>query len=341
MPDIWFEDFHPGEVISYGSRTITQDEIIAFATDFDPQPFHLDPVAARNTFAGGLIASGWQTNGILHRMNCDAFLNRAACLGSPGIDEVRWVRPVRPGDSLSVQRTVLEAVPSQSKPDRGTIRFAYHLINQNGELVCQHDCRVMFARRTIGQPAPDAPRMARMPDVAPTETTRGLDPNHHLRPFEDIEIGTEMALGSYTFTAENVHAFALAYDPQGFHIDADVAASGPFGRIVASGWHTAAAWMSCMARDRAARTARTLAEGGTPARLGTSPGFRNLKFILPVAPGDTLAYRSRLIDKRDSRSRPAWGLVFHHNTATNQRGERVMEFTGSVFWERRQPSAAN
>ena len=338
MAEICFEDFLPGEVSTYGARTVEKDEIIAFAREFDPQPFHLDEEAAKSSFVGTLIASGWQTNALINRMNCDAFLTRSACLGSPGLDAVKWLRPVKPGDTLGVRRQILSATPSRSRPDRGVVRFAYDLFNQDDQPVCHHDCLVMFARRTPGKVAPLQTTPAAkdeagdpFPDRVQAATTG------HLAFFEEIEPGTVLDLGQYAFTHENVHAFASAYDPQGFHLDPAVAARGPFGQIIASGWHTTAAWMGTMARDRAARSARTIAEGRTPARLGPSPGFRNLKFLKPVRPGDVLTYRSRLIDKRPSASRPQWGLVFHHNTATNQNGERVMEFTGSVFWECRQP----
>ena len=245
MAEIFFEDFVPGEAVTYGARRIEKDEIIAFATDFDPQPFHLDEEAAKSTFVGTLIASGWQTNGIINRLNCDYFLNRSACLGSPGVDEVKWLRPVKPGDTLGVRREILAIVPSRSKPDRGVVRFGYELFNQDDKPVCFHDCMVMFARRhpgTVAKGQASAPSLQKTAGD-PFPDRIGATATRHLAPFEEIEPGTMLDLGTYAFTDDNIHAFATAYDPQGFHLDPAIAARGPYGGIIASGWHTTAAWM--------------------------------------------------------------------------------------------------
>ncbi len=130
----YFEDFKPGEVAELGSHTITKDEIIAFARQFDPQTFHLDEEAARQTIFGGLIASGWHTGSLVMRLFCDGVIKDTASLGSPGVDEMRWIKPVRPGDTLSLRMTVTECVPSRSKPDRGIVRSLLELRNQHGEV---------------------------------------------------------------------------------------------------------------------------------------------------------------------------------------------------------------
>lgn len=130
----YFEDFKPGEVAELGSHTITKDEIIAFARQFDPQTFHLDEEAARQTVFGGLIASGWHTGSLVMRLFCDGVIKGTASLGSPGVDEMRWLKPVRPGDTLSLRMTVTECVPSRSKPDRGIVRSLLELSNQHGEV---------------------------------------------------------------------------------------------------------------------------------------------------------------------------------------------------------------
>lgn len=133
-----------------GGRRITREEIVAFARDFDPQPFHLDDEAARRTPFGGLIASGWHTAAIVQRLVVDGFVNKSASLGSPGVDEIRWLKPVRPGDELKVRFEVTETIPSRSKPDRGTIKVSYSVENQKGEVVM-----TMRAAGLIGKrPAP-------------------------------------------------------------------------------------------------------------------------------------------------------------------------------------------
>ena len=131
----YFEDFTPGAVIELGSRTITKEAIVAFATEFDPQVFHVDEEAAKGTIYGGLLASGWHTGSLLMRLLYEGLLKGTVSLGSPGIDELRWLRPVRPGDTLSARMTVTESIPSRSKPDRGIVRSVLEMRNQHGEVV--------------------------------------------------------------------------------------------------------------------------------------------------------------------------------------------------------------
>ncbi len=135
MPlNLYFEDFAPGQVLESGSHTVTLEEILAFARQFDPQPIHVDETAARRSPYGGIIASGWHTAALCMRMVVDsALVGETGSLGSPGVDELRWLRPVRPGDTLRVLIEVLEVRPSRSKPDRGLVRLRYTVRNQHGE----------------------------------------------------------------------------------------------------------------------------------------------------------------------------------------------------------------
>jgi acyl dehydratase len=144
---LYFEDFPPGDVRESPVRTVTRDEILTFARQFDPQPFHLDDEAAARSIFGGLLASGWHTCAIYMRLMWETFLKDTASLGSPGVDEIRWVKPVRPGDSLRVRFTVVEAVPSRSKPDRGIVRVLSEVFNQHGEIVMTMRGLGMYARR--------------------------------------------------------------------------------------------------------------------------------------------------------------------------------------------------
>jgi acyl dehydratase len=146
MPDLHFEDFEPDQVYELGSRIVTEEEIVAFAREWDPQPFHADPEAAKESVFGGLIASGWQTGAMWMRMYVDTMLGSAA-RGSPGIEELRWLAPVRPGDTLSGRLTVLEATPSATRPDRGTVRIRGELVNQDGVTVLAMTSRGHFGRR--------------------------------------------------------------------------------------------------------------------------------------------------------------------------------------------------
>jgi acyl dehydratase len=142
-----FEDFIPGEVTTFGAYEVTKAEVIDFASQFDPQPFHLDEEAGRASMLGGLAASGWHSCSILMRLMFDGFMNGSTSIGSPGIDEVRWLKPVFPGDVLSVRQEILEARPSASKPDRGVVRFRFQLMNQKGEVVMEQTNPIFFARR--------------------------------------------------------------------------------------------------------------------------------------------------------------------------------------------------
>lgn len=144
---LYFEDFPPGDVRESPSRAVTRDEIVAFAREFDPQPFHLDEDTARRSIYGGLLASGWHTCAIYMRLLWDTFLKDTASLGSPGMDEIRWVKPVRPGDTLRMRFTVVEAITSRSKPDRGIVRSVSEVFNQHGEVVMTLRGLGMFARR--------------------------------------------------------------------------------------------------------------------------------------------------------------------------------------------------
>jgi acyl dehydratase len=131
----YFEDFRPGEVIEFGDHLVTEREIVEFATRYDPQPFHVDSHAAADSIFGGLVASGWMTGSIMMRLVVDHFISPASSMGSPGVDEVRWTRPVRPGDRLRVRLTIIETRRSQSKPDRGIVRVQQEMINQHGDTV--------------------------------------------------------------------------------------------------------------------------------------------------------------------------------------------------------------
>ncbi|MGL4496643.1 MAG: MaoC family dehydratase [Beijerinckiaceae bacterium] len=153
--------------------------------------------------------------------------------------------------------------------------------------------------------------------------------------FEDLKIGDQLALGSHRFTRDAIIRFAEQFDPQRFHLSDEGAAQTHFGRLCASGWHTASVWMRLMVDTRRAQDRDAVARGEKIARLGGSPGFRDLKWHAPVFVDDVVTYTSTLRDKRNSTSMPDWGIVTHHNTGVNQDGKLVFEFQGVVFVERR------
>ncbi len=153
MPKYYFEDFTPGQTIEHGPRLITREEIVAFAVQFDPQPMHLDEDAGRNSALGGLGASGWHSCGILMRMILDAYLSESASMGSGGVDEVRWLKPVRPGDLLRLRAEVLSSRVSRTRPQMGIVQFRHELHNAHGELVMTMLAPQMLYRRNPGAPS--------------------------------------------------------------------------------------------------------------------------------------------------------------------------------------------
>jgi acyl dehydratase len=143
----YWEDFEVGEAAGLGSRAVSEAEILAFARQYDPQPFHTDPEAARGSLYGGLIASGWHTCALLMRLSVEAVQReQAAATGSPGLDSCRWLKPVRPGDVLTARTEVLETWPSRSKPI-GFVRRRSEMLNQHGEVVVQVVGVTMYRRR--------------------------------------------------------------------------------------------------------------------------------------------------------------------------------------------------
>jgi acyl dehydratase len=153
MDRLYFEDFPPGEIAEYGDAPVTAEAIVEFARQFDPQPFHLGQEAARDSLAGELIASGWHTAAMLMRMNCDEFLSRAASQGAPGVEELDWIKPVKPGDRLRARRATLSARPSRSRPALGVIEFRFDVVNQNAEIVMTQKNAIFFLRRGAAEAA--------------------------------------------------------------------------------------------------------------------------------------------------------------------------------------------
>ncbi|WP_353183607.1 MaoC family dehydratase [Bosea sp. (in: a-proteobacteria)] len=335
-----FEDFVAGDSARTRSIAVSQEDLVAFASRYDAQDFHVDPDAAKASFVGGLIGSGWQSCSLLMRLIAEDFLLDSTGMGAPGIDEVKWLKPVFPGDVLSARRTVLETKESRSRPEMGLVRFRFELLNQRDEPVLEQTNWIMFGRRgSVVAPQPRGDWLAHGPRYErPAEESPLIAPDEAPVPtrfFEELEIGSRHALGSFVFTPAEIVAFARSFDPQPFHMDDAAARGSLFGGLAASGWHTASVWMATMVLHRRRQLAATT---GRPARLGPSPGFRNLRWSRPVLAGDRISYFSEVVDKRESASRPQWGLFFHRNTGLNQRGEEVFSFDGCVFVERKQPA---
>ncbi|HUZ74287.1 MAG TPA: MaoC family dehydratase [Stellaceae bacterium] len=147
MSGRYFEEFVVGEQAETATAVLTEDMIVDFARTYDPQPFHVDPAAARESIYGGLIASGFQTLALGFRLVWDTGIFATTSMGSPGFDELRWLKPVRPGDTLRVAFEVIETRPSASKPDRGLVRIAYRFFNQEGAVVLTYNAMHLIRRR--------------------------------------------------------------------------------------------------------------------------------------------------------------------------------------------------
>ncbi len=145
-----FEDYAVGDVDQFGAYAVTEQEIVEFARRYDPQPFHIDARAAGESIYGGLIASGWMTASVMMRLLVDHYVSRTASMGSPGLDELRWLRPVRAGDVLGVRVTVTAAKRSSSKPDRGVVWTSNEVIEQRGGIVMT--CKAMGMHRCRSLP---------------------------------------------------------------------------------------------------------------------------------------------------------------------------------------------
>ena len=151
---LYFEDFAPGTVFEGGETTVSEASIVAFGRAFDPVPIHTDPAAAGRSEFGGLIASGWQVAALMQRMQYESYIKRAALIASPGVDGLDFLRPVRPGDRLSLRVEVVECRRSQRRPDRGLVRVLAHLINQDGETVLEKRGKSYFRTRPAGNGGP-------------------------------------------------------------------------------------------------------------------------------------------------------------------------------------------
>ena len=147
MAKLYFEDFQVGHVAEYGDKLVTPEEIKEFATEFDPQPMHLDEEAAKHTLVGGLCASGWHTCAMMMRIVADGYLLNSSSMGAPGVEEIRWLAPVRPGDRLRVRTTILELREPKSRPDFGFVRTKFEVLNTVGDVVMHSTTNMMMGRR--------------------------------------------------------------------------------------------------------------------------------------------------------------------------------------------------
>jgi len=150
MSKLHWEDFQPGTVTVYGPRLVTREEIVAFAAEFDPQPMHLDEAAASTTLLGGLGASGWHSCCLLMRMIADGFILDSSSMGGPGVEEVRWLAPLRPGTRIRIRSTVVDKRASNSRPEMGMVKFQFEMLDEADVTLTTLGTTLMFGRREPG-----------------------------------------------------------------------------------------------------------------------------------------------------------------------------------------------
>jgi acyl dehydratase len=335
---IHHEDIEIGKPITFGHKVVTKEEIIAFGRTFDPQPMHIDEEAAKATPVGGLCASGWHTCVMMMRMICDGPLRNTASLGSPGVDEMRWTKPVRPGDVLSCRHVYTEKRELASRPDVGISKITVELLDDKDEVLAWWRTNQLTRRRTPGPAAvarsgskpPRQPLMSLWDALPPPQPARSMF-------FEDRQIGEISDFGRHTFNRDEIIAFAREFDPQPFHLDEAAAKASLFGALCASGWHTAAIFIREVVTHRLSGGMATPKPGKRQPVYGPSPGFRNLCWPKPVYVGDTIEFRARLAEKIDLKSRPGRGILASEVQARNQKGEIVFALMSQILADRREP----
>ena len=336
----YHEDLLPGASMTAGAQVVSREEIKAFAAAFDPQPMHLDEEAARNSIVGGLCASGFHSCAVMMRLLCDHFLLRSTSLGSPGLDEGKWLRPVRPGDTLSVRISVLESRDLQSRPDVGISKMRFDVLDQHGLTVLEATTNQLMRRRTPGVAAAavvlEKTKTASSATATLWDEAATAEEPQRGNYFEDIVVDEVRDIGGHTFERKEIIDFAREFDPQPFHLDEEAGKKSLFGGLAASGWHTAAVFIRHVVRARQLHEERMRAAGTQLAQWGPSPGFRNMAWLRPVLVGDHIEFRNKVVEKRELQSRPTRGLIVSQAEGRNQRGEIVYRFTGQVFVERRQ-----
>lgn len=343
-----WEDVETGVPESYGAYEVTREEIIAYARAYDPQPHHIDEEAAKRSLVGGLCASGWHSCAMFMRVLYDGVLAKAASLGAPGIEEVRWMKPVRPGHVLSARSVCTAKRVMGSRPNVGIAQMKHEIVNQHGEVLMTVENPQFLAVRDAAKAAAAAPAAAPVGEARRPSPAAGPVPPAGAasddRPaagnwLEDLEIGSRRVIGRHTFSADDIKAFARTYDPQAFHLDEEAAKTSLMGGLCASGWHTAAHYIRSNITSRQQREAEIVAAGGEMAVWGPSPGFRELRWLKPVFAGDTITYSQTIAAKVDLKSRPERGLLVQHGEGHNQKGEPVFRVTGQILVPRRVPYA--
>jgi acyl dehydratase len=301
--------------------TASEQEILAFRREYDPLP---PPAEDR------VSASPLHVCAMMMRAFCDGFLNRIASLGAPGVDEVTWSLPVRPGDALSLRHRVVEKRDLASRPDVGLSKMVVELVNGRDEVAAGWITNQLVRRRHPAFARATSHRIARAPLVSLWDDPAPAAAASFDVFFEDARLGVKTDFGRHAFAEAEIIAFARRFDPQPFHTDPASAKGSLFAGLCASGWHTVAA------ASRAAATARLFCNAAARERglelpvLAPAAAWRDLRWPRPVYVGDVVEFRARLAEKTAHR-------VCTEVQGRNQRGEIVLAFVAHSLWPRRGP----
>lgn len=331
MSRSFWDQIRIGDQLELGSVAVSQDDIVRFATEFDAQPFHTDEEAARATLLGGLAASGWHTCTLVMRLLEETITRQSGVLETVGLDQIIWLRPVRPDDILA-GRIRWSKESTCSCGSEAKLRGAdVEVRNEHGEVVMQWQMSCVIAPAT--EPRRQSPQHCPMREGrAPRVLRRPGD--HAIKYFEDVVPGDEIALGDYAFTTDRIAAFCSRYTgessrDQNVHADA---AGG--GRVTAPVWHVTAAWMHCIVRYYEQQAVRLQRQARPVPLLGPAVGVKHLRWHAPVGMGETITFRS-WAERKIEISRGGWGLLVVGAEGTNSRGDTVVSFYPQLLLERR------
>ena len=328
---LYFEDIDFTLPVDLGSYDFTEERVLDYARQFDPQAFHLDKAYAETTILGGLAASGWHVCAALQKQLTMRFLINVQSVGGPGVKHLYWRKPVLAGDVLHFTMTAdpASARISRSRPEFGICDYSCTGINQRGEIAYQAQWSGFVATRT---PPPLPPREAPREIVDMHHAIASVDtPGGYY--YEDLALGYTVKTGEHSISAEEIICFAREYDMQPFHLDAEVGRKSHFLGLAASGWHTGALAMRAWVDSFKARLA-SLSDADQQRLLdasGPSSGFDDLRWLRPVLAGDTLHFYSTPIKKTGLLKRGGWGVFIARNDVLNQRKELVMQYFSRVI----------
>lgn len=325
VPDrpLAWEDLEVGRTFPLQDMTLSRRETIAFATSYDPQPFHIDEEAARATLLGGLAASGWHSCAVLWRRVQHDFLVRCLHRGRPVVSDVRWLAPVRPDGKLRLRAVITDRRPCARSDRIGMTSIRYDALSDTDGLVMNLKAQHLFQRRDEGVAAHVAQTREECARRSFAGMRRRVD---GIRYFEDVEPGDEIDLGVYAFTPQNIREFAI--------LTGSGAAETARHSAMVSAWHLTAAWMQRIVAYYTVQSARLKLAGNPVPLLGPASGIKHLRWHRPVRAGEVVRFLSWAERKIDLPSRMGWGLLVCGAEGFDRQGRRILSFNPQLLLER-------